>query len=99
MAARIEGEAPGRALQLFISREIGLDCIRVRHCRMEIDRHIQRLRGLEDAPEFLLVEESALGVAVNHRAFEAELLDATLQLARRGVRIRRWQRGEAGEAI
>ena len=47
---------------------------------MQIDRHVERLRALEDRPVFLVVEETAPRVAVDHRALEAEFLHAALEL-------------------
>src|SRR6185312_11366703 len=87
MTRGVDREAPGRALQLLVLREISLDCIGMRHRRMEIDRHAQRFSRREDRPEFLLVEKGALRVAMDHRAAEAEFLDATLEFAHRGIAI------------
>ena len=42
---------------------------------MQVDRHIERLRALEDRPEPLVVEKDAVGEAVDHGALEAELGD------------------------
>src|SRR6185503_17622615 len=47
----------------------------------------------------LVVEEAALLVAVDHRALEAELADAALELGGGRLRIRGRQGGEAGEAF
>ena len=40
---------------------------------MQIDRHVEPVRPLEDRPEPLVVEEHVVGEAVDHGALEAEL--------------------------
>ena len=66
---------------------------------MKIDRHAERLRALEYAPELLVVEEAAARVTIDHRALETEPRDRAIELLHRGCGIRRGQRGKPGEAI
>ena len=65
---------------------------------MQVDRHAELLGALVDRPELLVVEEHAVGEPVQHRALEAELRDAALELVGRRRRIGGRQRREAGEA-
>ena len=70
-------------------RHVGL-----RQRRMEIDRDVERFGAGIDRPELRPIEEFAVGEAVHHRALEAVLLDAALELVGGGVRHRGRQRGE-----
>ena len=67
--------------------------------RVQVDRHVERLRGLEDRPEELVVEEALERAAVDHRPDHSELAHGALELGGGGTGIGRRQRGEAGEAI
>src|SRR2546427_11901190 len=80
MAARIHRETPARPGEVLVSLEIGLERVRVRQGGGQIERHVERLGTLEDDPVFLLVEETPLGVAVDHRALETELGCAAAKL-------------------
>src|SRR5712692_1671184 len=71
----------------------------MRECRVQVDRHVERLRALEDHPILFFVEEAPLSMAVDHRALEAELLHGTLELLRSGVGVGSGKRGERGEAV
>src|SRR5438034_8882352 len=62
MAAGVHREAPAGARQLLVALEVGLDGVRVRQRRMEVDRHAERLRALEDRPVLALVEKAAARV-------------------------------------
>ena len=64
---------------------------------MEIKRHIERLRALEDRPEPLVVEKDAVGETVDHRALEAEL-GRSLELVGRRLGIAGRKRGKRCEA-
>jgi len=66
---------------------------------VQVERHVERLGALEDHPVFLLVEETPPGVAVDHRALEAELGDAARELVGRCARVGRRERGESGETV
>src|SRR5262245_5213668 len=99
MAAGVDRKTPRRSLQLFVRRKVSLDCVRVRHRRMQVDRNAELLRGLKDHPEFLVVEERALGVAMDHGALEPELGHAAFELLRCGPRVGRRQCREPGEPI
>src|SRR2546426_12656694 len=98
MAAGVHREAPAGARQLLVALEVGLHGVRVRQRWMQVDRYAERLRALEDRPVLALVEKAAARVPMDHRALEAELADATLELLRRGFRVRRWQRRKPGKA-
>ena len=65
---------------------------------MEINGNVKLFRHLVDAPETLVVVEDAVGHPMDHRALHAELLYAALEFACCGIRQRRWQAGETGEA-
>ncbi len=99
----LHGEAPGRAHDhrpvLHVVLVIGLDHRRMRHGRMQIQRHVQRRGALADRPEALVVEEHAVGRAVDQRALEAELRHRALQFIGRGLRIGRRDGGEGGEPV
>ena len=65
---------------------------------MQVDRHVELFGARIDRPEPLVVEEFAVGHAVQHGALEAELGDAALELVGRGRRIVGRQAREGGEA-
>ncbi len=65
---------------------------------MQIDRQIELLGAGVDRPEALVVEEDAVGEAVQHCAFEAELRRA-LEFVGGRFRDRGRQRSEGGEAV
>ena len=77
---------------------VGVDHRLLRKGRMEVDRHIERFGALIDRPEPLVVQEHAVGEAVQHGALEAELGDAALQLVGAFARIVGRYHGEAGKA-
>src|SRR5262249_3893289 len=87
----LDREAPGGAQQdrkvLGVFLVIGVDHRLVRHRGVQIDRHVERRRAREDWPEALIVEEVTVRDAVDHRALEAERLDAARKLVGRGRRI------------
>ena len=64
---------------------------------MDIDRHVERLRPLENAPETLLVEKGPRRQTVDQRALEAMTRDHALELVRCGLGIDRGQLGKARE--
>ncbi len=66
---------------------------------MRVDRRLECLRGLEDRPEELVVEEAVERAAVDERSLEAELPDGPGQLVGRRVRVGGRQRREGGEAV
>ena len=99
MRTGVDAEAPGAQRELFVAVEIGLHDRRMRFARMQVDRHAERLGAFEDAPERLLVEKPALRVTVDHRSLEVQAPNRTVELVRRGGRVRSRQRGKAGEAI
>src|SRR5438046_8336160 len=70
MAAGVHREAPAGARQLLVALEVGLDGVRVRQRRMEIERHVERLRALEDRPILALVEKAAARVPMDHCALD-----------------------------
>jgi hypothetical protein len=53
---------------------------------MNIDRNVQRLGGLEDRPEFLIVKIFALGVGIDDGAFKLEPCDGAFELLGSGLR-------------
>src|SRR6266849_2694125 len=62
---------------------------------MQIDRHVEPFGARIDWPELPVVDEFAVGKAVNHGALEAELDDTTLQFVSRGLRLGGRQRRKA----
>src|SRR3954454_15183921 len=110
----LDGVAPGGAQEhgevLRVLLIISVDHGRMRHRGVQVDRHVERLGARENRPIALVVDELALSEAVDHRALEAELLDAARKLIRRGRRIvgrqrrktrvaRRGRLHDLGEAI
>ena len=63
---------------------------------MQIDRHVERFGARIDRPEPLVVEEHAVGEAVQHGAFEAEL-DGAFELVGGRLRDRGRQGGKGGK--
>src|SRR6185503_8565655 len=99
MAARVDRETPRRASELLVTLEVGMDQRRRGQCGMQVDGHSE-LGGLgPHRPILASIQELALLVAMDHRALEAELLDATLELVSGRLGLCRWQRGEGGEAL
>ena len=95
-SAGVDAEAEDRAVQPALDHR--LDEIAVRARRVKIDRHVERLAGFEDRPEFRIVEPFAIGVAVEDRALESELVHGTLDLLGRVCRILRREGRERGVA-
>src|SRR5207249_3710226 len=93
------GEPPNhgqeRELAAAIVGIVGLRYTRVRNAGMEIDRDIERLRPLENAPEPLLVEKCAGGEAIDQRAPEVQACDSSFKLVGGSLGIDRRQLGEA----
>ena len=87
----LDREAPGGAQQhrkiLGVLLVVGVDHRRMRHRGMQIDRHVERLGAREDRPVALVVDELPVREAVDHRALEAERLDAARKLVGRRRRI------------
>ena len=73
--------------------------LRMRQRGMEVDRHVELLGALVDRPVFLVVEEFAVGHAVQHGALEAELGDRALEFVGGGLRIDGGERREGGKAL
>src|SRR5436190_4883819 len=99
---RLHGESPSRGEQprevLQVIAVVRLHHRRMRHRRVDIDRHIERLRPPDYRPVLAAVDEFAVGEAVDHGALETELRHRALELVRRGARIGARQRGERLEA-
>ncbi len=89
------GEPPTGEIQAVV--EIGRHHRRRGLARMEIDRHVLRLGGLEDRPILRRVEILPHRVGVDDQAAETELLSGPLDLPCRRRRILRRDRGEARE--
>src|SRR5437667_331355 len=66
---------------------------------MDIDRHVELRGRREQAVIARMIEEAALGRAVDHRAHEAQVLHGARELGRGSVGTLQRQRGEAREAI
>jgi len=64
---------------------------------MDIDRHVERLRALENAPEALLVEKGSCGQAIDQGALEAMTRDHALELVGCSLGVDRGQLGKARE--
>ena len=69
------------------------------HGRVDVQRHVQGLRPLEDRPELLVVEEHAVGQPVYHSALESQRGDCPLQFIGRGLGVGGRQGGKPGEPI
>jgi len=67
--------------------------------RVQVERHIERLRPLEDRPEPLVVEEDPVGQAVYHRPLEAELAHRPFELVCRRLGVGGGQCGKGGEPL
>ena len=76
------------------ARHLGL-----RQSGMQIDRHVELFGARINRPEFLVVEEGAVGEAVQHGALEAEFFHAALELVGSRLGHRGRQAGEGGEAL
>ena len=96
-------EAPAGAqyprMLLDVILVVGLDNVGVGNCRMQVDRHVERLRALKDRPEPLIVEEEPVGQPVDHGTLEAELGDRALELVGRGLGIGGGERCKGGKPI
>ena len=66
---------------------------------VHVERHVERLRPLENRPEPLVVEKQPVGQPVYQRALEAELGNRALQLVGRRLRIGSGDCGESGEPV
>lgn len=66
---------------------------------MKIDRHAHRLRRFTNSPEALFIEKRALGMPIDHNAFQSKIADTTLELAHRSVGICRRYGAEANKAL
>jgi hypothetical protein len=65
---------------------------------VQVQRHVERLAGLEDRPALGVVHVETLRVRIDDHTLQAERLDGALDLARRGLgRVRR-HRGQRSEA-
>ena len=71
----------------------------MRHRRMEIERHVERLGALEDRPEPLVVEEHAVAQAVHHGADAAEPGHRALELVGGFLGLGGRQGREGAEAL
>ncbi len=65
---------------------------------MDVDAAVERFGGFEDRPELGIVEIFVVGVAVDHEAVQAELVDRALHLLGGALGAVRREAGEAGEA-
>ncbi len=97
MQAGLDAKAIDRAV------ESGLDERRDhrlrRGIRVQVDRHAERLAGLEDRPELLVVQVLAVRVRVEYHALEAQPAHATLDLFRSARGVLRRRGGEPGVAV
>ena len=66
---------------------------------MQVDRHLQLCGGFKDRQKFGIVQETAANRAIEHRALEAKLVDATFELLRGMLGVFHGQRGEPAEAL
>ena len=66
---------------------------------MNVDRHVQSLGGLEDRPEFVIIQIFAVSVRVDHGTFELEPADRTFELLRGRFRRLRRNRGERRKTL
>src|SRR5262249_9401198 len=98
MQARLHAESPRGRRKLVVAGKIGAHYRGMRLARMQIDRHVQGLRALENAPEPLFVEEASSGQAIDDCTFAAEPRDGTFKLAHGSGRIGCRQRGQCGKA-
>ena len=66
---------------------------------MQIERHVERCRPLENRPEPLVVEKDAVGQPVDHRTLKAEPRYGAFELVRRRFRVGGRDRGKPGKAV
>ena len=93
---RLHAEAEARAGQRQAVRPELLD---LGHGRVQVDGHVQFGAFGQDGPVLLLVDVGVAVVAVCLPAFEAQLLDAALQLFAGGIGVFGGERGVADEAV
>src|SRR5262245_20853302 len=66
---------------------------------MQVERHVELGGSLEDGPEFLRVEKTAVRQPADQSTLEAKLADRTLQLVGSRLRVWRRQSGERGKPV
>jgi hypothetical protein len=98
-----DGEAPGGAQQrgilLHILLVVSLDDGGVGQCGMHVERHVERLRPLEDRPEPFVVEKKPVGQTVHQRALEAQFGDRPFEFVGGSFRIRSGKRSKGREPV
>ena len=66
---------------------------------MDIDRYVELLGRRQQAVIAWVIEEAALGRAVDERTDKTKLPDRTNELVNRGIRALHWQYGETGKTF
>ena len=94
-AKRCEPEADLRREAVII----GLTHLRQRHAGVDIDRHVERFRALQQRRKSGVVEEVASDRSADQRTAEAQVSDRSLQLVRGALRDAHRQMSKGREAI
>ena len=97
MAGRLDVPAPDRALHLrLVAQDVGLP---VRIGRVDVDRRADLGGALPERQIARVVQVDAVRVTVDHRAHEAEIVDAPLQLVGGRLRVLHRQHREPAVAL
>jgi hypothetical protein len=93
----LDGEPVDRAVQPGLEQRA--DHGPRRGVRVQVDRRVQGLRGLEDGPELRVVQVLALGVGVDDDADQAEFGGAAFDFLGRSRRVLRRDSGQPAEPV
>jgi hypothetical protein len=97
MHAAFNGKSVNRPVKT--ARQQRSDHLARRCIRMNIDRNVQRPRGLEDRPEFPIVKICAIGVRIDDGASKPEARDRPFELLGSGLRRLRRNGRERRKAV
>jgi hypothetical protein len=67
--------------------------------RMQVERHVERVRAFEDRPEPSVVEKEPVGEPVHHSSLEPESGDRALEFVGGRLGIGSRQRGKGGKPV
>ena len=95
--AGFDGESEDGAVKAAVEK--WADHSRRGRVGMQINRNAERFGGLENFPEFRLVEIFAARVGIDDRALQVQRFYGSLEFFRGGGGILRSNRGESGKAV